>query len=62
MLHLKLNKRIMITIDKRKSCPNGGCVSYPIGTLRKIKMGDVNCKGCPCFKIGEDEKEVCTYE
>lgn len=49
----------MITIDKRKICPGGASVSYPIGTIKKIKMGDGNCKNCPLYSESEDG---CNYE
>ena len=53
----------MIPIDKRKYCPNGGYVSYPIGTIKKIKMGDYNCKECPFYKLTDsDNKEFCDYK
>ena len=47
-------------IDKRKSCPGGSHISYPIGTIKKVKMGDPNCKNCPLYKQ-EGEEENCNF-
>ena len=49
-------------MDKRKLCPGGSYVSYPIGTIKKVKMGDQNCKNCPLYKINDEGIETCNFK
>lgn len=41
----------------RRSCPHGAAVSFPVGTVKHVKVGDINCAECPCYD-GIDEKSI----
>ena len=41
----------------RRSCPHGAAVSFPVGTVKHVKVGDINCSECPCYN-GIDEKSI----
>ena len=32
-----------------RTCPHGASVQYPIGTIKRIKVGDENCSQCYCY-------------
>ena len=34
----------------QRSCPHGSSVNYPVGTVHHVKVGNINCKHCPCYK------------
>ena len=49
-----------------RSCPHGSSVDYPVGTVRHVKINDVNCKQCPCYggcsnEGTADEQITCCY-
>ena len=47
--------------NTRRSCPHGAALSFPVGTVNHIKVGDRNCAKCPCFN-GQYIMEVkCCY-
>lgn len=33
----------------QRSCPHGSSVTYPVGTISHVKVGDENCTLCPCY-------------
>ena len=35
--------------DTRRSCPHGAALSFPVGTVEHVKVGDENCTLCPCY-------------
>lgn len=35
--------------DTRRNCPHGAAVSFPVGTVVHVKVGDLNCALCPCY-------------
>ena len=45
----------------RRSCPHGAALSFPIGTVRHVKVGDMNCKNCPCYKERSVITITCCY-
>ena len=42
---------------ERLSCPHGAAKSFPVGTVKPVKVGDINCSECPCYN-GIDEKSI----
>lgn len=41
----------------RQSCPHGAAVNFPVGTVKHVKVGDINCSECPCYN-GIDPKSI----
>ena len=41
----------------RRSCPHGAAVTYPVGTVKHVKVGDMDCAQCPCYN-GLDENTI----
>ena len=42
---------------ERLSCPHGAAVTYPVGTVKHVKVGDMDCGMCPCYN-GIDTKSI----
>ena len=42
---------------ERLSCPHGAAKSFPVGTVKPVKVGDINCSECPCYN-GIDPKSI----
>ena len=41
----------------RRSCPHGASLSFPVGTVKHVKVGDMDCADCPCYN-GIDPKSI----
>ena len=41
----------------RRSCPHGAAVNFPVGTVKHVKIGDMDCSCCPCYD-GIDPKSI----
>lgn len=44
----------------RKTCPYGASLSFPVGKMRRVKVGDPLCHLCPCFN--KDYYDKATFE
>ncbi len=44
------------------TCPHGAFINYPVGTIKKVHVGDAICWQCPLNSISTSDFIECTYK
>lgn len=55
------NENIFNKDGTQRSCPHGAALSFPVGTVQHVKVGDKNCHVCPCFGCIYVRYIICHY-